>query len=128
MRPYTMRMSPPFTMIGSSVAVVEESRHQNFSKGQTIIILAGWVERGIVNPDKMGKDSPGQTLGGIMPAPDLGKLSKSLLLGSCGMPGNTAYFGLLELCNPQPGETVVVSGAAGAVGSLVGQIAKIKGR
>merc|ERR1712154_147238 len=51
----------------------------------------------------------------------------SLLLGSCGMPGNTAYFGLLELCHPQPGETVVVSGAAGAVGSLVGQIAKIKG-
>ena len=63
-----------------------------------------------------------------MPAPDLGKLSKSLLLGSCGMPGNTAYFGLLELCQPQPGETVVVSGAAGAVGSLVGQIAKGRDR
>src|SRR3954451_22669565 len=42
------------------------------------------------------------------------------------MPGLTAYFGLLEICKPQPGETVVVSGAAGAVGSLVGQIAKIK--
>ena len=40
------------------------------------------------------------------------------------MPGNTAYFGLLELCQPKQGETVVVSGAAGAVGSLVGQIAK----
>ena len=52
----------------------------------------------------------------------------SLLLGSCGMPGNTAYFGLLELCEPKQGETVVVSGAAGAVGSLVGQIAKIKGQ
>ena len=127
MRPYTMRMSPPFTMIGSSVAVVEETKNPKFTKGQTIIILAGWVERGIVNPDLMGKDSPGQTLGGIMPAPDLGKLSKSLLLGSCGMPGNTAYFGLLELCDPKQGETVVVSGAAGAVGSLVGQIAKIKG-
>ena len=49
---------------------------------------------------------------------------QSLLLGSCGMPGNTAYFGLLELCQPKAGETVVVSGAAGAVGSLVGQIAK----
>ena len=62
-----------------------------------------------------------------MPAADLGPaLSKSLLLGACGMPGNTAYFGFLELCDPQPGETVVVSGAAGAVGSLVGQIAKIK--
>merc|ERR1719348_1108223 len=127
MRPYTMRMSPPFTMIGSSVAVVEETKNPKFVKGQTIIILAGWVERGIVNPDKMGKDSPGNTLGGIMPAPELGKLSKSLLLGSCGMPGNTAYFGLLEICKPKAGETVVVSGAAGAVGSLVGQIAKIKG-
>ena len=51
-------------------------------------------------------------------------LPQSLLLGSCGMPGNTAYFGLLELCQPKQGETVVVSGAAGAVGSLVGQIAK----
>merc|ERR1719411_2006669 len=127
MRPYTMRMSPPFTMIGSSVAVVEETRNPKFRVGQTIIILAGWVERGVVNPDKMGKDSPGNTLGGILPAPDLGPLSKSLLLGSCGMPGNTAYFGLLELCEPKQGETVVVSGAAGAVGSLVGQIAKIKG-
>ena len=78
----------------------------------------------MVNPDKMGRDSPGNTLGGIMPAPELSPLSKSLLLGSCGMPGNTAYFGLLELCQPKAGETVVVSGAAGAVGSLVGQIAK----
>ena len=43
------------------------------------------------------------------------------------MPGNTAYFGFLEICNPKAGETVVVNGAAGAVGSLVGQIAKIKG-
>merc|ERR1711936_389121 len=127
MRPYTMRMTPPFTMIGSSVAEVEESKHPSYPKGSTIIILAGWVERGIVNPDKMGKDSPGNKLGGVMKAVDLGQLSKSLLLGSCGMPGNTAYFGLLELCQPKSGETVVVSGAAGAVGSLVGQIAKLKG-
>ena len=48
-------------------------------------------------------------------------------LGVLGMPGITAYFGLLDICKPQPGETVVVSGAAGAVGSLVGQIAKIVG-
>jgi len=121
-------MTPPFTMIGSSVAVVEESKHPKYSKGTHIVILAGWIERGIVNPDAMGKDSPGNTLGGIIPAADLGpSLSKSLLLGACGMPGNTAYFGFLELCEPKAGETVVVSGAAGAVGSLVGQIAKIKG-
>merc|ERR1719340_239310 len=128
MRPYTSRMKPPFTMIGSSVAEVEESKHPNFPVGTTIVIMAGWVERGIVDPDKMNKDSPGGTLGVVMPAPDLpGGLSKSLLIGSCGMPGNTAYFGLLELCQPKSGETVVVNGAAGAVGSLVGQIAKIKG-
>merc|ERR1711936_125377 len=127
MRPYTMRMTPPFTMIGSSVAEVEESKHPSYPKGSTIIILAGWVERGIVNPDKLGKDSPGNKLGGVMKAADMGSLSKSLLLGACGMPGNTAYFGLLEICKPKAGETVVVSGAAGAVGSLVGQIAKIKG-
>jgi len=127
MRPYTARMTPPFTMIGSSVAEVEESTHPSYTKGDTIVILAGWVERGVVSPDKMGKDTPGNTLGGVMPAPDLGPISKSLLLGTCGMPGNTAYFGLLELCQPQAGETVVVSGAAGAVGSVVGQIARIKG-
>merc|ERR1712037_198464 len=127
MRPYTSRMTPPFTMIGSSVAEVEESRHPDFPVGTTIVLMAGWVERGIVDPDKMKKDSPGGTLGGVMPAPDLPGLSKSLLLGACGMPGNTAYFGLLELCKPKSGETVVVTGAAGAVGSLVGQIAKLKG-
>src|SRR5688572_23722939 len=48
-------------------------------------------------------------------------------LGTLGMPGMTAYFGLLDVGKPQPGETVVVSGAAGAVGSVVGQIAKLKG-
>merc|ERR1711936_1327006 len=54
MRPYTMRMTPPFTMIGSSVAEVEESKHPSYPKGSTIIIYAGWVERGYVNP-KQGK-------------------------------------------------------------------------
>merc|ERR1712123_159635 len=127
MRPYTMRMTPPFTMIGSSVAEVEESKHPSYPKGSTIIILAGWIERGIVNPDKMGMASPGNTLGGVMKAADMGSLSKSLLLGACGMPGNTAYFGLNEICRPKAGETVVVSGAAGAVGSLVGQLAKNMG-
>ena len=81
-----------------------------YLSGAIIVILAGWVERGIVDPDNMGKNSPGNTLGGVMPAPDLGPMSKSLLLGACGMPGNTAYFGFLELCEPKAGETVVVSG------------------
>merc|ERR1712037_349688 len=66
MRPYTSRMTPPFTMIGSSVAEVEESRHPDFPVGTTIVLMAGWVERGIVDPDKMKKDSPGETLGGAI--------------------------------------------------------------
>lgn len=59
--------------------------------------------------------------------PDLGNLSHSLALGALGMPGNTAYFGFLEICQPKSGETLVVTAAGGAVGSLVGQIGKIKG-
>ena len=127
MRPYTMRMTPPFTMIGGSVGVVEQSKNPNFPVGCTIVHTAGWVERGVVNPDAMGKASPSGKLGGVKKAADMGSLSKSLLLGVCGMPGNTAYFGLVEVCEAKRGETVVVSGAAGAVGNLVGQIAKNMG-
>jgi len=121
MRPYVGKLAKsfPFPMIGSNVAVVEESTNPDFPKGCTILTSTGWVERGVANPsDKMKR---------IHKTPELGPLSKSHLLGACGMPGNTAYFGLLEICRPIKGETVVVSGAAGAVGSLVGQIAKIKG-
>lgn len=59
--------------------------------------------------------------------PDFGNLPPSLGIGVLGMPGNTAYFGLFDICKPKAGETVVVTSAAGSVGSLVGQIAKIKG-
>ena len=124
MRPYTMRMTPPFTMIGGAVGVVEQSKNPEFPVGCTIVHTAGWVERGVVNPEKMGKASPSGKLGGVKKASDMGNLSKSLLLGVCGMPGNTAYFGLTEVCEAKKGDTVVVSGAAGAVGNLVGQIAK----
>merc|ERR550519_506981 len=58
MRPYTSRMTPPFTMIGGAVGVVEQSKNPEFPVGCTIIHTAGWVERGVVNPDKMGKASP----------------------------------------------------------------------
>merc|ERR1719244_2016430 len=124
MRLYTARMTPPFTMIGGNVAIVEESTHPDFPKGCTIITSTGWVERGVVSPEKM---NTGSSITGVHRAANLGTLNKSLLLGVCGMPGNTAFFGLTEICRPVKGETVVVSGAAGAVGSMVGQIAKIKG-
>merc|ERR1711892_1403051 len=116
MRPYTMRMTPPFTMIGGAVGVVEKSKDPEFPEGCTIVHTSGWVERGVVNPKKMGKASPSGKLGGVKKAVDMGHLSKSILLGVCGMPGNTAYFGLTEICEAKKGETVVVSGAADAVG------------
>merc|ERR1719219_2838549 len=123
MLPYTKSMTPPLTMIGSSVALVEESRNSKYPKGSSVISYAGWVERAVVNPESKASKMPM-----CVPAPPLPPaINPSLLLGACGMPGNTAYFGFLEICQPKAGETVVVSGAAGAVGSLVGQIAKIKG-
>jgi len=120
-RPYSARMSPPFTMPGSSVAIIEESKHPDFPVGSEIILYAGWVERGVASGEVTGALGPPQI------APKLENITTSHLLGALGMPGNTAYFGFLEICQPKAGETVVVSGAAGAVGSLVGQIAKIKG-
>ena len=127
MRPYTARLNPPFTMIGEALFKVLESKNQKFPKGSQLLCNCGWVDVGILDPnDKFS--APGQNSKLTPhPAPSIGNLSSSLLLGACGMTGNTAYFGLLELCKPKAGETVVVNGAAGAVGSLVGQIAKIKG-
>lgn len=85
-----------------------------------VFAQVGWRTHTIVNPEKM-------KINEFTPLPDFGKVPYSAGIGACGMPGNTAYFGLLEICQPKEGETVVVSGGAGAVGSLVGQIAKIKG-
>lgn len=82
----------------------------------------GWRTHTIVNPYLPPVDNFPMYI-----QPSFGKLPISLGLGVLGMPGNTAYFGLLRICKPKRGEIVVVSGAAGAVGSIVGQIAKIIG-
>ena len=99
---------------------VTETKHKDFPKGSVIFGQFGWRTHTVVNPDTIEGQRP-------YVLPDFGSEPYSLGLGVLGMPGNTAYFGFLELCQPKAGETVVVSGAAGAVGSLVGQIAKIKG-
>jgi hypothetical protein len=93
---------------------VEESRHPHFAVGDHVIGVLGVQERAVVH-------------GGGLTAvdPDLAPLP--VHLSALGMTGLTAYFGLLDIGHPEPGQTVVVSGAAGAVGGLVGQIAKLKG-
>ena len=101
-------------MTGGAVAFVEQSNHPSYRAGDVVEGMLGWQEYAVV---------PGHALRRI--DPEIAPISTAL--GVLGMPGLTAYFGLLDICDPQPGETVVVSAAAGAVGMLAGQIAKIKG-
>jgi hypothetical protein len=101
-------------MVGGTVGLVEESNNADFQPGDAVEGYWGWQEWAISKGHGLRKLDR-----------DLAPISTAL--GVLGMPGLTAYFGFLEICKPQPGETVLVSGAAGAVGSLVGQIAKIKG-
>ncbi len=101
-------------MTGGTVARVEASRNPQFAVGDWVLSIGGWQDYSI-------SDGVGATkLPADMPHP-------SYALGVLGMPGFTAYMGLLDIGKPRAGETVVVSAATGAVGSLVGQIAKIKG-
>ncbi|MEM1298671.1 MAG: NADP-dependent oxidoreductase [Pseudomonadota bacterium] len=98
-----------------AVGTVAASRHPGYAEGETVSGMFGWQRYAI---------SDGSDVDRKVTETDL---SPSLALGVLGLNGVTAYFGLLDVCDPQPGETVVVSTAAGAVGSAVGQIAKIKG-
>jgi len=101
-------------MTGQTVARVEQSRDARFSPGEWVLAPGGWQEYSVSSGAQLVK----------LPA-DL--KSPSQALGVLGMPGFTAYVGLLDIGCPKPGETVVVAAATGAVGSLVGQIARIKG-
>lgn len=111
--------SPPVpvgdVMRAIAVGQVIESRHPDYAPGDRVCGTFGWQLYAVSDGEnvmrKLGAD----------------EAKPSLALGVLGLNGLTAYFGLLDTCNPQAGETVVVSTAAGAVGSCVGQIAKIKG-
>jgi len=101
-------------MRAGAVGRVVESRDPGVSVGDHVVGMLGVQEYAVVRGKELTKVDPERA-----PLP--------VYLGTLGMPGMTAYFGLLEVGRPKPGETVVVSGAAGAVGQVVGQIAKIKG-
>src|SRR4051794_32389425 len=100
-------------ILGGVVGRVLDSNDPRYAPDDIVEGMLGWQEYAVA-PAKSLRKIPGND----------GPVSSALYV--LGMPGLTAYFGLLEICRPQPGETVVVSAAAGAVGSLVGQIAKIK--
>jgi len=101
-------------MVGGTVARVEQSLNPEYHVGELVVAMNGWQEFAI---------SSGSGL--VKLPPDI--QHPSYALGVMGMPGFTACIGLLDIGKPQPGETVAVAAATGAVGSLVGQIAKIKG-
>ena len=104
-------------MRAGGIAQVVESKHPKFKLGDIVNYLTGWQEYVVFEPDKPS----------AVPATKLpGHLDPALML-ALSLTGLTAYFGLLEIGRPKVGDTVVVSGAAGATGSVVGQIAKLKG-
>jgi NADPH-dependent curcumin reductase len=102
-------------MRGGGIGVVEESRNPGFAKGDIVQGLLGWQQYSLSDGVGLGKLPKG------LPIP------LTAFFGLLGHIGLTAYFGLLDITHPKPGETLVISTAAGAVGSLVGQIGKIKG-
>jgi NADPH-dependent curcumin reductase CurA len=110
------------------VGEVVESRSPKFQAGDIVSGMFGWRLYNVANADSLMKvyaftepAASGEAADSLKPVP------VSTALGVLGMPGLTAYFGLLDIGKPKEGETVIVSGAAGAVGTTVCQIAKIKG-
>ena len=101
-------------MVGGTVARVEASNHSDFKVGDLVLSFSGWQDYAVANGSGLNKL-------------DAKLAQPSIALGALGMPGFTAYIGLLDIGQPKAGETVVVAAASGAVGSIVGQIAKLHG-
>jgi NADPH-dependent curcumin reductase CurA len=101
-------------MVGGTAGEVIESNHPKFAAGDKVVGPLGWQLYGVAD-------------GAALQKVDDSTIPLSAWLGPVGMPGVTAWVGLLDICAPKPGETVVVTAASGAVGSVVGQLAKIHG-
>jgi len=102
-------------MVGGTVGVIVESKNPAFQVDDAVLGYLGWQQYGISS----GKD--------LQKLPKSEQIPLSAYLGVVGMPGITAWFGLMRIGQPKPGETVVVSAASGAVGSVVGQLARSQG-
>ncbi len=113
-RSYAEPMKPGEVVVGEAAGRVAASRHPAFREGDLVGGMLGWQDYAALEGEALRKLDPDPAL---LPASQ----------GVLGMPGLTAYFGLLDVGRPVEGETVLVSGAAGAVGTVVGQIARIKG-
>lgn len=105
-------------MIGGTVGEVVVSKHPRFASGDKVLGMGGWQEYAVVDASAKGA---------MLHKVDTTHIPLSAYLGSVGMPGVTGWYGLVKIINPKAGETVVVSAASGAVGSVVGQLAKARG-
>lgn len=104
-------------MIGGTAGEVVESRHPKFQPGDKVVGMGGWQECSVVDANQPG----------MLRKVDTTHVPLSHYLGAVGMPGVTAWYGLVKIIDPKPGQTVVVSAASGAVGSAVGVLAKGRG-
>jgi hypothetical protein len=111
---YAAKQEIDQVMVGGTVGEVIESNNPKFKAGDIVVGMYGWQQYGCSDGTGVNKV-------------DVSRVPMSAYLGVIGMPGVTAWVGLLDICQPKAGETVVVSAASGAVGSAVGQIAKLKG-
>jgi NADPH-dependent curcumin reductase CurA len=104
-------------MIGGTVGEVVASKNAKYAVGDSVVGMGGWQEYSVVDATQRG----------ALTKVDTAHIPLSAYLGSVGMPGVTGWYGLVKIIAPQAGETVVVSAASGAVGSVVGQLAKARG-
>ena len=104
-------------MGGGTVGAVVASKNPGFAVGDKVVGMGGWQLYSVVDA----------TQPGVLRKVDTAHVPLSAYLGAVGMPGVTAWYGLVQIINPKAGETVVVSAASGAVGSAVGQLAKARG-
>lgn len=101
-------------MVGGTVGEIIESKNSKFAVGDKVQGMFGWSEMGVSD-------------GSLLRRLDTTHIPLSAYLGAVGMPGMTAWYGLTQIMQPREGETIVVSAASGAVGSVVGQLAKLRG-
>ncbi|MDQ5925330.1 MAG: NADPH-dependent curcumin reductase, partial [Pseudomonadota bacterium] len=104
-------------MLGGTVGEVLISKHPKFAMGDKVLCMGGWQTHSVIDATQRG----------ALTKVDTTHIPLSAYLGSVGMPGVTAWYGLVKIIAPKAGETVVVSAASGAVGSVVGQLAKARG-
>lgn len=102
------------TMIGGTAGEVVASNNPGFAVGDTVVGMLGWAEMGVAD-------------GALLRKVDASRIPLSAYLGVLGMPGMTAWYGMNKIMRPSGGETILVSAASGAVGSAVGQLAKLQG-